>query len=152
MQPKSIIAVLKKDHDEVSHLLKQAMATSDKAGAKREAFFTDIREALTVHTTFEEQHIYPLLSEAKKTRSDTLEAYEEHAQIQHMLEDIARTPTSDPRWKAKVTVLAEDVEHHVKEEEQPDGLFAKLRKAADSDALRQLAEEYQSFREVAGVA
>jgi iron-sulfur cluster repair protein YtfE (RIC family) len=146
MPAKSIIAMLEKDHDEVSRLIKQAAATSDSAAAKRTALFEAIREALNLHMAFEEENIYPLLQEAKKTRDDALEAVEEHTQVKHLLEDIAGTSVDDEHWKAKVTVLGEDIQHHVREEEQEDGLFAKLRKLVETETLAELAETYAAMK------
>ena len=148
---KSIITLLKHDHDEVGALLKQAMACSEKASAKRSALFAKIRDALTVHTSFEEERIYPLLIAAKQSKSAVLEAYEEHNQIKCLLQDITDTEVTDERWSAKVTVLAEDVEHHVKEEEQPGGLFAKLRQATDNETLASLADEFEAIKHATGV-
>lgn len=144
MSSPSIITVLKKDHKEVSALLKQAIAAS--AESKRDALFGRINEALTTHTAFEEESIYPVLAEKKKTREDTLEAFEEHGQIKHLLREIASTSCQDERWKAKMMVLAEDVKHHVHEEEQAGGLFDDLESALAEEDLQVLAKEYESFK------
>mgnify|MGYP000529203544 CR=1 FL=1 len=148
---KSILTSLKHDHDEVGTLLKQAMACSEKASVNRSTLFAKIREALTIHTSFEEERLYPLLINAKASKAAVLEAYEEHNQIKHLLQDIADTEVTDERWNAKVTVLAEDVEHHIKEEEQLGGLFAKLRHVTDSETLASLADEYEATKHAAGV-
>ena len=75
----SIIPLLKKDHKEVNALLKEVLASSETATAKRTQLFSQINDALTLHTRFEEENVYPLLLEQRKTREDTLEAEEEHA-------------------------------------------------------------------------
>lgn len=149
MSSPSIIPLLKKDHKEVNALLKEVLATNDQATAKRTQLFAQISEALTLHTQFEEENVYPLLLEQTKTKEDTLEAEEEHGQIKHLLSDIAGTDVSDERWKAKVMVLAEDVRHHVKEEEQSGGLFDHLKKAVDSETLIGLAEQFQASKNAA---
>ena len=139
----SIIPLLKKDHKEVNALLKEVLASSETATAKRTQLFSQINDALTLHTRFEEENVYPLLLEQRKTREDTLEAEEEHAQVKHLLADIAETDVGDERWKAKVMVLAENVRHHVKEEETSGGLFDELKKVADEETLAALAEQFQ---------
>jgi len=136
----TIITVLKKDHDEVDLLFDKA--TSTKNTDKRRALFGKINETLQVHTQFEEEHLYPVLEAKKSTKDHALEALEEHAVIKHLLAEIAQTDPADDRWKAKVTVLAENVRHHVKEEEQKGGLFEKLKKSLTDDELAQLADEY----------
>jgi hemerythrin superfamily protein len=146
MAATSIISLLKKDHKEVSSLLKEALATTERAQEKRAELFAQINGALTVHTRFEEESIYPILLEQRKTKDDALEADEEHAQIKRLLVDINATDVTDERWKAKLTVLAEDIRHHVKEEESSGGLFDELKKKVDDEELAVLAEQYEATK------
>jgi hypothetical protein len=149
MPPLSIITVLTSEHQEVSRLLKQALDTTERATEKRSELWTKINDALTVHTAFEEGHLYPLLmtdDADEEAHAGALEAVEEHAQIKRLLRDVTETPVTDERWKAKVTVLAEDVRHHVKEEEQEGGLFADLKRTVDAEILSELAQTYQARR------
>ena len=142
----TIISVLKKDHKAVNGLLKQAIATSDGATTKRADLCARIIEALTTHMAFEESAIYAVLMQKVKTKDVSLEAVEEHQQIKRLLGDLAGTACDDERWKAKMTVLMEDVKHHVKEEEQAGGLFADIQSALDRSELEDLAREYESFK------
>lgn len=140
MSQQTIITVLKHDHDEVDALFDQVEKTTKEE--KRRELFTAINDALTGHTRFEEAEIYPVLKERKSSRDETLEAIEEHAVVKHLLADIGATDVDDERWEAKVMVLAENVRHHVKEEEQRGGLFDDLKKALDTEELVALAETY----------
>jgi hypothetical protein len=140
----TIIDLLKKDHREVSQLMKKAR--SDGSAVSRKEIWDEIVHALEVHMAFEEGHIYPVLKERKKTADEALEAVEEHRQIKHLLAEGSTISPEDERWKAQLTVLAEDVHHHVEEEEEQDGLFAHLRQALDLQALRDLAETYQAIK------
>ena len=149
MSNPSIIPLLKKDHKEVNALLKEATASSETASEKRAQLFVQIQESLTLHMRFEEEQVYPLLQEQRKTKEDALEAGEEHAVVKHLLAEIGDTDARDERWKAKVMVLAESVRHHVKEEEQSGGLFDELKKVADDETLAALAEQYQASKDAA---
>jgi hypothetical protein len=142
MSNQTIITLLKKDHKEVSGLLKQASATSDSATAKRDDLFARISEALSAHMAFEEERVYPVLQRKQETRDTALEAIEEHQQAKQLLRDLAGIASDDERWKAKVTVLMEDIKHHVKEEEQAGGLFSELESALEQAELVELAKEY----------
>lgn len=146
MPTASIISMLKKDHKEVSALQKEALATTERAQDKRAELFAQISGALTVHTRFEEESIYPILLDQRKTKDDALEADEEHAQIKRLLADLSSTDVTDERWKAKLTVLAEDIRHHVKEEESSGGLFDELKKAVDDEELAGLADQYEATK------
>ncbi|HEX3135825.1 MAG TPA: hemerythrin domain-containing protein [Planctomycetota bacterium] len=144
MATSSIISLLKKDHQEVSSLLKEALATTERAHDKRTTLFTKITAALAAHMRFEEENIYPILLDQRDSKDDALEAEEEHAQIKRLVADISATDVTDERWKAKLTVLAEDIHHHVKEEESPGGLFDEVKKKVDDDELAELADHYEA--------
>lgn len=143
MTTASIITLLKKDHKEVSALLKEALDTTERAASRRSQLFTQIFDALIIHMRFEEENVYPVLAQKRKTKEDALEAVEEHGQVKHLLQDVSGTDTSDERWKAKVMVLEEDIHHHVKEEEKSGGLFDQLKAVLDDEELAALGEQFQ---------
>jgi hemerythrin superfamily protein len=127
------IALLKEDHRKVEQLFREI----EKAPvSQRERLFTEIANELTIHTELEEQLLYPAARDAQPTHELALESFEEHKQVKHVLADLSETDKTTENWLAGVTVLKEDVLHHVEEEETE--LFPKLKKEVFSDA--QLAE------------
>lgn len=140
MSTANILTILMKDHQDVAHLFDRAIATTD--GAKRKELYDKINETLAAHTRFEEEHLYSVLADKSGTKEGAFEAIEEHAVAKHLLSDIGSTHVLDDHWKAKMTILSESVQHHVREEEQKNGLFDDLRKLLDEEALVSLAEDY----------
>jgi hypothetical protein len=66
----------------------------------------------------EEKFLYlPLKKQEPEVRDKTMEAYEEHNVTKMVIKELGKVSPSDERWKAKVTVLQEQVEHHIEEEE-----------------------------------
>jgi hypothetical protein len=64
------------------------------------------------------------------------EAYNEHGAPKRLIAEIEATEPDDDYYDAKLKVLSEMIKHHVKEEEQPGGMFAEARKSdMDLDAL-----------------
>lgn len=128
------IKYLESQHREVESLFKQMEELGDRAFKAREKVFGEIAHKLSHHAKIEELFFYP---EGKNVDKDlTLEAYEEHDVIKHMISKIKRTEASDETYMAKVTVLKEVVEHHVKEEENE--YFPKARKEFSSEHLEEL--------------
>jgi hypothetical protein len=84
---------------------------------------------LTVHTTLEEEIFYPSFLEATDDKDMHHEAVVEHAGAKKLIAEIQRMSAGDDYFDAKVTVLAEMIKHHVKEEEQPGGMFAEAKKS-----------------------
>jgi len=74
-----------------------------------------------------------------------LEAAEEHLEIKRVLADLLDLEADDPVFMAKVTVLKEDVQHHVEEEEET--LFPKVERLLDEDELQAVAAAMQETQE-----
>jgi hemerythrin superfamily protein len=140
--------LLHSDHEEVAALFKTALDEGTPAAAKRAAI-AKVLFALTVHAKMEEKLFYPALRKAgKKDEKDSvLEAAEEHGIVKDMIAKIQRLQGRDETLQAKVTVLKELVEHHVKEEEST--IFDEARKVL-SGKLDALGAEMQAFKERAG--
>jgi hemerythrin superfamily protein len=132
------LALLKEDHRKVEKLFKDY--ESAKGEGRKEKLARQISLELTIHTTIEEEIFYPACK--GKIDEDLLkEAYVEHDAAKLLMAEIeAGNGQSDDFFDAKVQVLGEQIDHHVKEEE--DELFPEVRKAdIDTKALgEQLAE------------
>lgn len=136
---KDAIALLKADHRKVEELFKQFEECRTKL--QKTKVVGQIIAELTVHAAAEEKLIYPLVE--KKDSDMSLEAVEEHHLIKILLKELSNFDGSEENFKAKVTVLKEVVEHHVKEEEHE--LFPKL-KEMDTD-LMALGEAVQADKD-----
>lgn len=129
----NVYNVLKKDHEKVSQLFEQLMETSNQAVKTREKLFGQLKAELEVHTEAEESIFYPALKDPEETHEITLEAIEEHHVVDQLLGELDESPKDSDEWIAKLTVLKENVEHHVEEEEEE--MFPKARKVlSDSEA------------------
>jgi hypothetical protein len=98
---------------------------------------------LTVHAKIEEDIFYPAC-EGKVEDDLVKEAYVEHDGAKILIAEIEAGGPDDAFYDAKVKVLSEQIEHHVKEEEQrAEGMFAQAKKAGlDMDSLgEQMAAE-----------
>jgi len=133
-EPKDAIALLKADHRKVEGLFAKFEKTKDKG--RKKTLATEICTELTVHTVIEEEIFYPACREAGKDDL-RLEAYVEHDGAKVLIAEIEASDPDNEFYDAKIKVLSEQIEHHVKEEERPGkGLFAAARKAGlDLDAL-----------------
>ena len=126
-RPEDAIALLKADHREVEGYFEAfEKARSDD---RKQELAEKICRALTVHATIEEEIYYPAFLEATEEKDLHHEAAVEHEGAKRLIADIEASGPDDDYFDAKVTVLSEMIKHHVKEEEQPDGLFAKSRQS-----------------------
>ncbi len=129
-QPKDAIALLKADHRQVE----QWFDEFDKARSGREEGRpgrTHLRGADRSHHD-RRGDLLSGLSRSHWRRGLHHEAEVEHASAKNLIAQIQAAGPEDEYFDAKVTVLSEMIKHHVKEEEQRDGMFAKAR-ASDMD-------------------
>ncbi len=134
------IALLKADHRQVEDWFEQFEKARDEQ--RKQDLATKICNALKVHTTIEEEIFYPAFLEATEDKETHHEAEIEHDGAKKLIEQIEASGPDDDYYDSKVKVLSEMIKHHVKEEEQPGGMFAEARKSdMDLDALgEQLAQ------------
>ena len=128
------VALLKQDHRTVEELF----AKFEKAGGEgqKQKLAEEICLELSVHAAIEEEIFYPAC-EGKVEEELLKEAYVEHDGAKLLIAEILAGAPSDDFYDSKVSVLQEQIEHHVEEEEKRmEGLFSQARKAGlDMDAL-----------------
>jgi hemerythrin superfamily protein len=129
------------DHNRVRglfHQFEQASDADDRSAM--EAVAAKMREELDVHTTIEEEIFYPAVRELTDEVGDTVaEGLEEHHEVKVLMAEVAELASDDPAWKAKWTVIVENVEHHAGEEESD--LFPKVRSATTAEQRKQWGEQ-----------
>ena len=136
--------LLKKDHKTVAGLMDKIEATTERAIKSREELFTELKNELDVHARIEEAILYPVLEKAEPTHDISLEAYEEHKVVKQLLSELESEPKDAEEWTAKFTVLKENVEHHVEEEEGE--MFTKARKVLSEEELEELGRRLEEAK------
>ncbi|MEY2404130.1 MAG: hypothetical protein QOD38_1681 [Acidimicrobiaceae bacterium] len=131
--------MLKDDHKTVEQLFKRFEKTGDRAHTQKREIADRIIEALSTHAAIEEQFFYPVArATVPRTEDIALESLEEHHIVKWVLSELETMAPTDERFEAKVTVLIENVRHHVKEEE--NDFFPKVRKVLDRTSLNDLGD------------
>jgi hemerythrin superfamily protein len=126
-KPMDAVALLKADHRQVEEWFEEF--ESARSAAKKKQLATNICTALKVHTEIEEEIFYPAFLKATKDEDMHHEAVVEHDGAKKLIAEIESMGPEDDYYDAKVTVLSEMIKHHVKEEEQPGGMFAESKKS-----------------------
>lgn len=132
------LKLLSEDHKEVKALFKdyEKLVKDEGDDDEKQDLALEICTMLTVHATIEEEIFYPAAREALGEDADLIdEADVEHASAKDLIAQIeASSPLDDDHFDAKVKVLSEYIDHHVKEEEGE--MFTKLKKTElDLDSL-----------------
>jgi hypothetical protein len=120
------IALLKADHRKVEDLFEKfENARSDH----KQALVQQICTELCIHATIEEEIFYPACKGEIEDEDLLEESYVEHDGAKVLIAELLDSEPDAEFDDAKVTVLSEMIKHHVKEEEQPGGMFAEARKS-----------------------
>lgn len=135
------IVLLKDDHKTVEGLFKQFEKEKDSATpAAKCALVDQMITELTTHAFIEETIFYPAARrEVPDTTDHVLESVEEHHVVVWLLSELQTLDPKDETFDAKVTVLMENVRHHVDEEEKQ--WFPRVRKTLGRNRLTELGEQ-----------
>ncbi|HYF11749.1 MAG TPA: hemerythrin domain-containing protein [Actinomycetota bacterium] len=139
------LQLLKEDHQRVKKMLDELDSTTERAEKTREDGLAKLKQELTIHEAIEEEIFYPALKQHAEAKEIVLEAFEEHDVVDAIMSEIEATPTQDETWAAKFSVMKENLEHHIEEEEGE--MFDKARKVFDDTTLTQLGEQMQARKE-----
>jgi hemerythrin superfamily protein len=141
-----VLTLLKNDHKTVGGLLDQANRCEPGDGRLAQ-LAEEIETALTVHATIEEKYFYPALHDRAEESDDVVdvfEAYTEHELIKTLIALLKSGREPDEQFKAEMQVLAENVKHHVKEEEST--IFTLARQMLDAEELDELGDEMEAAK------
>jgi hemerythrin superfamily protein len=142
------ITFLKTDHNKVELLFKRFEKAGDRAFVEKQDIVDQLIEALSVHSSIEEQLFYPVArATVPGTEELALESLEEHHIVKWVLSELEAMTPHDERFDAKVTVLIENVRHHVNEEE--GDFFPKVRDELGRKALNDLGDAMVEARKTA---
>jgi hemerythrin superfamily protein len=126
------ITLLRTDHKNVKALFDQFEKT--RSSDRKQALAEQICNELTVHAQIEEEIFYPAARGAIRDKDLIAEATVEHQSAKDLIAQIEGGGSKDEMWEAKVKVLGEYINHHVKEEQNE--LFPQVKKTKlDTKAL-----------------
>ena len=139
-----VFKLLKADHQKVATILEKLEQTTERAAKTRQELFEKLNLELGAHAYAEETVLYPAVKEVGETRELGFEAIEEHKIVKTLLSELSSLSPDSEEWTAKISVLKENVEHHVKEEENE--LFPKMRKALSKEEAEAMAGEIEEAK------
>src|SRR5918993_3402042 len=134
------IVLLKSDHKEILKTFKDFEKLGPDAHVRKGQLVNRMIELLTVHTYIENEVMYPRVRELlPELEDDVLESYEEHHVADVLVMELATMEPDAERFVPKMTVLIENVKHHMEEEEGE--WFPKVREGLGRKQLQQLGDE-----------
>jgi hypothetical protein len=140
------LSLLKDDHDKVKKMLAEGEATTARAEKTRAELFSTLKAEMQIHERIEEEIFYPALKAHPKAQDIVLEGYEEHHVVDEIMGELEATPVTDETWAAKFTVMKENIEHHIDEEEGE--MFKQARQVFDAQELDELGARMMELKQL----
>ena len=143
------ITLLTEDHKKVKMLFVDfaKLAKTNASNTSKADVVHQICNALTIHAQVEEEIFYPAVRAVIKDNDLMDEADVEHAEAKSLITQLKTMKPTDDHYNAKVSVLGENIAHHVKEEESemfPQAMKAKLDTTTLGEALANRMHELQA--------
>ncbi|HKN85746.1 MAG TPA: hemerythrin domain-containing protein [Nitrospiraceae bacterium] len=136
----SAIELLREDHQKVQDLFEEFESADNRS---RQRIVDQALMELEIHSKLEEGLIYPAIRDALDEEDMMDEALEEHHVVELLIKELRKMGPKDERYKAKFTVLAEIVKHHIEEEESE-----VLPQAEETDIdMAELGQEAMALKE-----
>lgn len=140
------IELLTEDHKKVQKLFREFEKMKEDEDDDRQDIVKQICAELTIHALLEEEIFYP--AARKGVEQDLLdEAEVEHAGAKALITQLSSMESDDDLYDAKVKVLGEYINHHIKEEHDelfPEAKKAKLDLEALGEQMMQRKQELES--------
>lgn len=134
----NILDVIREDHKPLKELI-EVMKDAERPFAERKQAFTEFAPLLITHAEAEEKALYEFMKTKKDLKMDAFEGDTEHMLADQLCEQIERV-TDEDEMGAMIKVLAESVEHHIKEEE--NDMFPEIEKSVKPEQLVSLTKKY----------
>jgi hemerythrin superfamily protein len=141
---KDVVSLILEDHKPLKKLILILKDLEASMKEKRPAF-KEFSSALTLHSKAEEESLYVFMKNIKDMRIEALEGDKEHSIADELIKEIEEISSGDDNelWESKVKVLAELVDHHIKEEESD--ILKQVKKTFDAHERAQIGEVYKQL-------
>ena len=137
--------ILMRDHRLTDQIFSDIEKTTAAEVRRREQLFADLQKGLEAHNVVEENIFYPEIERLSATRELAGDAFDEHAEIDAILQEIAELPTDKDEWSEQIAELKVVVEEHVRKEE--NRIFPAARNLFDEVRAEELGRRIEEMKQ-----
>jgi len=139
------LELLKGDHERLRRIFDRYERLEPRAHRRKRDLLDDLRAELETHGRLEEEFLFSAIARAPRSGPAIVEAREELRVIQAICDELGETGPEDRRLPAKLTVLRENVEHHISEEERE--IFPRVEAELSPGLLEAIGKRMAARRE-----
>jgi hypothetical protein len=133
--------VLRKAHERFRELFAEHRGSGPD---KKREVFRAIKEELEIHTRVEEEFFYPAVVRVRsnEARAIVRDGLHEHQIVEGLLAEIDQMDARDERYDERVTALRDNVERHLRDEEER--IFAQALSHLSEARLERIGSEMEA--------
>ena len=106
------------DHRVTEQRFAEIEQTTDRELERRQGLFRELRAGFESHELFEEEILYPEFDQLLSTKSAIGDAFEAHAELDGLLQEIEGTPANNAGWIERIRELKSRMQEHMRAEEE----------------------------------
>lgn len=116
--------------------------TSDGAVKTRERLFAELKAELELHSSLEEQHLFPILRKNAETRDLVADAIRDNKEVRAKLTELEAMPKNDPAFAERVTELQKAFRQHARDEKKE--LLPAVQRALSDEQVQDVTERMEA--------
>jgi iron-sulfur cluster repair protein YtfE (RIC family) len=133
------------DHRLTEQIFSELEKTTAAELERRERLFENLRKGLEAHAMVEEEIFYPEIEKLSATKELVADAFDEHAEVEAILQKIAELSSDKDEWLDRICELRELVQEHVRKEE--DRLFPAARRLLERARAAELGRQIATLKQ-----
>jgi hemerythrin HHE cation binding domain-containing protein len=138
----SLRTVMQAGPAKANELFARLLDTSDGAVKTREKLFTELKTELELHTSLEEQHLFPILRRNAETKELVTEAIKDNKDLRAKLAELEALPKNDEAFPERLKELQKTFRQHARDEKRE--LLPAVQRALSEEQIQGVAEKIEA--------
>jgi hypothetical protein len=135
-------ALMQAGPTKANELFARLSETSDGAIKTREKLFGELKAELELHTSLEEQHLFPILRRNAETKELVADAIKDNKELRAKLSELEALPKNDEAFPERLKELQKAFRQHARDEKRE--LLPAVRQALTEEQVQGVAEKIEA--------
>ena len=125
-----------------NELFARLSETSDGAVKTRERLFGELKAELELHTSLEEEHLFPILRRNAETKALVAEAIKDNKELRAKLAELEALPKNDEAFPERLKELQKAFRQHARDEKTE--LLPAVQRALSEEQVQNVTEKMEA--------
>ena len=125
-----------------NELFAKLSETSDGAVKTREKLFAELKAELELHTSLEEQHLFPVLRRNAETKDLVADAIRDNKELRAKLAELDALPKNDAAFPERLKELQKTFRQHARDDKRE--LLPAVQRALSEEQVQEVAEKMEA--------